>query len=108
MKTTVPNLLGNAGKPKARVFGPLFLTVWCLASSAIGAETSATRLQSPADISFRNELQRAMDRGLAWLRANQNSNGWWSTPDHPAVAALALMTFQGNPPGAIASASLNG
>jgi squalene-hopene/tetraprenyl-beta-curcumene cyclase len=51
------------------------------------------------DVSFRNELQRSIDRGLTWLQANQNSNGWWSTADHPAVSSLALMTFEGDPSG---------
>jgi squalene-hopene/tetraprenyl-beta-curcumene cyclase len=50
-----------------------------------------------ADISFRNEIQHAIDRGLAALAANQNSNGWWSTPDHPAMTALALAAFLGEP-----------
>jgi squalene-hopene/tetraprenyl-beta-curcumene cyclase len=52
-----------------------------------------------ADISFRNEVQRSLDQGLAWLQAQQNSNGWWSTPDHPAVTALALTAFAGEPTG---------
>src|SRR4026207_1172093 len=41
-----------------------------------------------SDQSFKNEVQRAIDRGLDWLKADQNTNGWWSTPDHPAVTAL--------------------
>src|SRR5947207_4514770 len=49
------------------------------------------------DISFRNELQRAIDRGIVWLREHQNTNGSWSTPDQPAVTALALAACQGNP-----------
>jgi squalene-hopene/tetraprenyl-beta-curcumene cyclase len=64
------------------------------------AETGSTKLPPPAivsDTSFRNEIQRAVDRGLAWLQTNQNTNGWWSTPDHPAVTALALMAFKGEP-----------
>src|SRR5437667_12834379 len=51
------------------------------------------------DISFRNEIQRAIDRGLTWLQTSQNSNGFWSTPDQPAVTALALMAFKGEPGG---------
>jgi squalene-hopene/tetraprenyl-beta-curcumene cyclase len=51
------------------------------------------------DISFRNEIQHALDRGLAWLETNQHPNGYWSTPDHPAVAALALTAFNGEPSG---------
>jgi squalene-hopene/tetraprenyl-beta-curcumene cyclase len=51
------------------------------------------------DISFRNEVQHAIDRGLSWLSQQQNSNGWWSTPDHPAVTALALTAYSGEPGG---------
>ena len=49
------------------------------------------------NLSFKNEIEHALDRGLAWLQANQNSNGWWSTPDQPAVTALALRAFKGDP-----------
>jgi squalene-hopene/tetraprenyl-beta-curcumene cyclase len=49
------------------------------------------------DRSFRNEIERSLDRGLARLQATQNSNGWWSTPDQPAVTALVLTAFKGDP-----------
>jgi squalene-hopene/tetraprenyl-beta-curcumene cyclase len=52
-----------------------------------------------SDISFRNEVQHAIDKGLAWLQANQNTNGYWSTADQPAVTALALTAFMGEPSG---------
>jgi squalene-hopene/tetraprenyl-beta-curcumene cyclase len=55
-------------------------------------------LPSP-NLSFRNEIQHAIDRGLRALLANQNSNGWWSTPDHAAPTALALTAFMGEPTG---------
>lgn len=51
------------------------------------------------DISFRHEIQRAIHRGLSWLQSNQNSNGWWSTPDQPAITALALTALKGEPDG---------
>jgi squalene-hopene/tetraprenyl-beta-curcumene cyclase len=71
-------------------------------SSGFGqsAETRPAATAPPAfatDISFRNEVQQAIDRGLGWLQANQNTNGHWSTPDQPAVTALALMAFKGEP-----------
>ena len=50
-------------------------------------------------VSLRGEVQRAIDRGTAWLLANQNSNGWWTTPDHPAVTALPLVALNGEPSG---------
>ena len=49
------------------------------------------------DQSFRNEIEHALSRGLTWLQASQHSNGWWSTPDQPAVTALALTAFKGDP-----------
>lgn len=50
-------------------------------------------------LSFRHEIQHAIDRGLSWIQAQQNSNGWWSTPDQPAVTALALTAVLGDPAG---------
>lgn len=62
---------------------------------ATAAETVVNR--APRDQSFANEVEHALSRGLTWLQANQNSNGWWSTPDQPAVTALALTAFKGEP-----------
>jgi squalene-hopene/tetraprenyl-beta-curcumene cyclase len=69
--------------------------------SALGAEKQGRDNDPvfPTDISFRNEVQHAIDRGLAWLQTNQSPNGYWSTPDHPAVTALALTAFKGEPSG---------
>ena len=44
-----------------------------------------------------NELQRSLDRGITSLKASQNPEGWWTSPEHPAVTALALIAWQGNP-----------
>jgi squalene-hopene/tetraprenyl-beta-curcumene cyclase len=66
----------------------------------LGAEQSAAPnrlLASAHDQSFRNEIEHAVSRGLTWLQANQNSNGWWTTPDQPAITALALTAFKGDP-----------
>lgn len=49
--------------------------------------------------SLRNEVQRAIDRGLAWLEKNQNTNGTWSAGDQPALTALPVLAFQGEPAG---------
>ena len=57
----------------------------------------AVSLRAAPDISFRNEVQHAIDRGLEWLQANQNTNGYWTTPDEPAVTALVLVAFKGDP-----------
>jgi squalene-hopene/tetraprenyl-beta-curcumene cyclase len=64
-------------------------------SSLSAAETKTTT--ATRDFSFANEVEHSLSRGLTWLQANQNSNGWWSTPDQPAVTALALTAFKGDP-----------
>ena len=76
-------------------FPAVALLAWFSSSSLLAAElkpAAATR-----DVSFANEVEHSLSRGLAWLLANQNSNGWWSTPDQPAVTALALTAFKGDP-----------
>jgi squalene-hopene/tetraprenyl-beta-curcumene cyclase len=68
------------------------------AAFCTAAVVSARGADLPAsDISFRNEVQHAIDKGLTWLDSSQNTNGYWSTADQPAVTALALSAFAGNP-----------
>jgi len=68
-----------------------------LPGAALRAAAQPASVLPQPDISFRNEVQLAIDRGLLWLQSNQNSNGWWSTPEHPALTALAVSAFMGNP-----------
>jgi squalene-hopene/tetraprenyl-beta-curcumene cyclase len=69
-----------------------------LAACLLACSNSSAAAAAP-DVSFRNEVQHGIDQGLAWLAAHQTTNGWWSTPDHPAVTALALTAFSGEPTG---------
>ena len=55
--------------------------------------------KNDANVSFRNEIKIAMDKGLAWLKAQQKEDGSWSGPDHPALTALPLLAFQREPTG---------
>src|SRR5687767_15433398 len=68
--------------------------VIAVASCACAAETKPLR---PTDVSFRHEVQRALEKGNDFLKSAQNSNGWWSTPDHPSVTALALSAMMNEP-----------
>lgn len=90
----------------------LSLARWCGLTLLIAGLSQGALSARPADappasrdpafrenISVRNEVHRAINRGLDWLQSNQRSNGWWSTPDHPALTGLALMAFQGEPSG---------
>lgn len=60
----------------------------------LASQTAGFSADNP---SLRNEVQHAIDRGFAWLIAHQNTNGWWQTPDHPAVTGLAVTAFNGDP-----------
>ena len=76
------------------------LTLICCAVRTAQSTDSPDLISGPSkDVSFRNEVEHAIDRGLYWLQTHQNSNGWWSTADHPAVTGLALMSFKGDPSG---------
>jgi hypothetical protein len=77
-----------------RVLGFALVAV-TLCNPAMAAEGVVNR--TPRDQSFANEVEHALSRGLTWLQSNQNSNGWWSTPEQPAVTALVLTAFKGDP-----------
>jgi squalene-hopene/tetraprenyl-beta-curcumene cyclase len=66
------------------------------AANLNGAEQNprAVAIGTPANISLQNEVKRAIDKGREWLEKNQDTNGFWSTPDHPAITALALAAFR--------------
>lgn len=48
----------------------------------------------PSNISLRNELSHSINRASEWLVKNQSEEGYWSTPEQPAVTALALVALQ--------------
>ena len=68
----------------------------CLSMAGSAAEVSPARQRDP---SFANEVQGVIDRGLGWLQTNQNPAGWWSDAGQPAITALALTAFKGEPGG---------
>lgn len=77
------------------------LLVFLLAGNRIdsAAETGATQntVASSGDLSLRNEVERAIAKGLAWLENHQDPKGFWSTADNPAITALTLVAFKGRP-----------
>ena len=86
---------------KTRSLLPFALAVVGLLSSGpavFGADKpKSARAVAPSDPTLPPTVQRAIDRGLAWLAKNQNTNGWWSTADHPAMTGLALAALMGDP-----------
>ena len=51
----------------------------------------------PPDLSLRNEVARAIDRGCGYLLERQAPDGSWSDADHPALTALVLLALQSDP-----------
>jgi squalene-hopene/tetraprenyl-beta-curcumene cyclase len=68
--------------------------LWALVSLLLGPSPApAAPLQS--NLSLRHEVDHAIERGADWFVKNQSERGFWSTPDHPAITALALVALQG-------------
>lgn len=96
----------RAGSVPRRVLSlslPVALALLICAHERLVAETpppvpfpSAGPVAPPAS---RTEIASAIDRGVSWLLASQNSNGWWSTPEQPAVTALVLTALNREPSG---------
>ncbi|MBI3415118.1 MAG: terpene cyclase/mutase family protein [Verrucomicrobia bacterium] len=74
----------------------LVLSVAVNSFAADGATDKVSTLPD-GNASLRNEVRRAIAKGLGWLEKNQDPKGFWSTADHPAVTALALVAAQGDP-----------
>lgn len=70
--------------------------VWA-AEPLTGPATSPLSNPREPVAASRAEIERAIERGISWLLANQNSNGFWSTADQPAVTALVLTALNKEP-----------
>ncbi|HEY5911237.1 MAG TPA: prenyltransferase/squalene oxidase repeat-containing protein [Verrucomicrobiae bacterium] len=78
---------------------PLFAAAWLFAASLNAAEQapSSLKLQVTPNVSLRNEVKRAITKGLEWLVRSQSKDGFWSSPDYPAMTGLGLCAFRLDP-----------
>jgi squalene-hopene/tetraprenyl-beta-curcumene cyclase len=74
-----------------------FTLVFLAALAAHAANEPA--LKDPKNLSLRNEIGLAIDRGLAFLKTQQKEDGSWSNADHPALTAMPVVAFQRAPSG---------
>lgn len=77
-----------------------FLTIF---SYCEAQEPKLLSSSKKSDISLKFEVQHAIEKGLLWLKSQQKEGGFWSQPDHPALTALVLISFMGEPSGKIRS-----
>lgn len=80
------------------------------ASATVGAGLSSTpgitRAEAAADIpataknrSLQLEIERSIEKGLAFLKTKQDTAGFWSGADYPALSGLVLLSFMSEPSG---------
>ncbi len=65
----------------------------------IQAQEITIRENPNRDVSLKNEVKHAIEKGLDWFKKNQNENGYWSQEAYPALTALVLTAFMGDPEG---------
>ena len=82
-----------------RIFwtGLVWLTSWGICAAGTNANAVAAPGAASPSYPSRKEVSAAIERGLNFLLKAQNSNGWWSTPDQPAVTALVLTALNLEP-----------
>ena len=54
---------------------------------------------SGSDVSLKNEVEHAIGKGLSWMAGKQAAAGYLSQAEYPALTALVLTSFQGDPSG---------
>lgn len=75
-----------------------------MAGKGRAAETGlgvAAEASGGADLSLRNEVEHALERGLSWLLARQGTNGAWGTNGDARVTAWVVSAIAGEPTGHI-------
>lgn len=85
---------------KAIVPTAAFLFIFFMISGSLQAkEIKLAEHKTMGDLSLKMEVQHAIEKGLRWLKDAQNPKGYWSQPDHPALTALVLTAYLGEPLG---------
>lgn len=71
-----------------------------LLAAALLAGTASAPAQStqPAkNASLKQEIELTINRSLQWFKTKQSPDGSWSIADEPAISALVLTAFMGDP-----------
>src|SRR5947207_49927 len=75
----------------ALLCGPVFNTL------AAEQTPASLKLQRAPNQSLQNEVRRSIQKGLDSLTKSQAREGFWSSPDYPAITALCLSAFRLQP-----------
>ena len=63
-----------------------------------GAPKAEETVEDRNNLSLRNEVGRAIERGVKWLATEQNAtSGLWGDEEYPAITGLSLRAILGDP-----------
>jgi squalene-hopene/tetraprenyl-beta-curcumene cyclase len=82
-----------------KTLSTLMIFVLMIFVPLVSGATESLAVNAKVDVSLRLELENAIGKGLGWLAKNQQPAGNWAQPEYPALTALALTAFQGDPSG---------
>ena len=68
-------------------FALLTATALCIATHIGNLRAAEPPARNEANVSLRNEVLIAIDKGLAWLQQQQQADGSFATPENPAPPA---------------------
>lgn len=86
----------NAIKPSLRIAFLLSALSFVLGAFAVPKTKKAA--EDRENLSLRNEVGRAVERGVKWLAAEQNAtSGLWGAEEYPALTGLAVRAILGDP-----------
>ena len=81
-----------------RSWGGLAFVLLAAGLTAVARDAVTVSAPLSGNASLRHEARHAVEKGRGWLEARQNTNGWWSSPDHPALTALVVTALMGPTP----------
>ena len=63
-----------------------------------GAPKAEETVEDRNNLSLRNEVGRAIERGVKWIATEQNAtSGLWGDEEYPAITGLSLRAILGDP-----------
>jgi len=82
-------------KNTTRIFLPAILLLAAILPGTLPAQGEAP--SEASNLSLKLETSQAMTRALRWFENQQEPEGNWSTPDHPAITALVVRAMLQSP-----------
>ena len=76
----------------------LFIAGLAWVSGSFGVPKTKEAAEARENLSLRNEVGRAVGRGVKWLASEQNAtSGQWGAEEYPALTGLAVRAILGDP-----------